>query len=68
VALVVSRLADLFRAMTGGGSPGYRSAVRFLKGGNPYSSEAARRDLGWRPAIRHREALPAAVRAIARAS
>jgi hypothetical protein len=35
VALVAAKAADLFRTMTGGGSPGYRSAVRFLKGGNP---------------------------------
>ena len=65
VALAAAKAADLFRAMTGGGSPGYRSAVRFLKGGNPYSSTAARRELGWQPTVKHREALPAAIRAIA---
>jgi nucleoside-diphosphate-sugar epimerase len=65
-ALLAAKVADLYRAMTGGGSPGYRSAVRFLKGGNPYSSEAARRELGWQPTVKHREALPAAIRAIAR--
>jgi len=64
-ALVAARLADLFRAVTGGGSPGYLSAVRFLKGGNPYSSAAAKKELGWQPSVRHREALPAAIRAIA---
>ncbi|MDH4130452.1 MAG: NAD-dependent epimerase/dehydratase family protein [Gemmatimonadota bacterium] len=65
VALMAAKAADLFRAMTGGGSPGYRAAVRFLKGGNPYSSAAVRRELGWRASVRHREALPAAIRAIA---
>jgi dihydroflavonol-4-reductase len=65
VALLVARLADLFRAATGGGSPGYLAGVRFLKGGNPYSSEAARSELGWQPTVKHREALPAAIRAVA---
>jgi hypothetical protein len=41
------------------------AGVRFLKGGNPYSSAAARQELGWQPSVKHRQALPAAVRAIA---
>jgi len=65
VALMAAKTADLFRAMTGGGSPGYRSAVRFLKGGNPYSSAAARQELGWQASVKHREALPATIRRLA---
>jgi len=39
-------------------------AVRYWRGGNPFSVAAARRELGWNPPIGHREGLPAAVRAI----
>ncbi len=54
----------LLRLLGPGRYPGtLRGAVRFWRGGNPYRSTAAVRDLGWRPAIAHREAVPEAVRA-----
>lgn len=43
----------------------FRGAIDFWRGGNPYSVEAARRELEWSPVVRHREGVPAAVRAIA---
>ena len=38
------------------------SAVNFWRGGNPYTSERAREELGWRPAVDHRGMIAAAVR------
>jgi nucleoside-diphosphate-sugar epimerase len=39
-------------------------AIRFWRGGNPYTSEAAIRRLHWSPGVRHREAVTRAVRAL----
>lgn len=54
--------ADLLRSLGRSRAPGFRSAVRFLRGGNPFTSDAARARLGWRPRRRHREILPRVVR------
>ncbi|MFI5234124.1 MAG: NAD-dependent epimerase/dehydratase family protein [Gemmatimonadales bacterium] len=40
-----------------------RTAVGYWRGGNPFDSDAARRDLGWRPTVRHRPALAELARA-----
>jgi 2-alkyl-3-oxoalkanoate reductase len=40
------------------------SAARYWRGGNPFSSERARRELDWRPRIRHEEGIANAVRFI----
>lgn len=56
-------LVDGLRRLWGRPFPEFRAAARFLHGGNPYTSAAARRELRWRPSVRHRSALPAAVRA-----
>jgi nucleoside-diphosphate-sugar epimerase len=61
LAFGVAGLFDTFRRLVGTTIPGVSAAFRFLRGGNPYTSEAARTALGWRPAIRHREALPRAL-------
>lgn len=37
-------------------------AVRFWRGGNPYTSERAQDELGWRPAVAHRQAIASLVR------
>ena len=37
-------------------------AVRFWRGGNPYTSERARTELGWTPEVPHRERISALVR------
>jgi nucleoside-diphosphate-sugar epimerase len=57
-------VVDLYRGLTGSPLPGFTAAARFLRGGNPYSSRAAREILGWAPTVRHREAVPRAVRAV----
>ncbi len=54
--------ADALRRALGRHFPGYRSAVRFLRGGNPYESTALAARLGWQPVVRHATAFPAAVR------
>jgi len=38
------------------------SAVGFWRGGNPYTSERARNELDWRPAVDHHDRIVAAVR------
>jgi len=38
------------------------SAVTFWRGGNPYTSDRAREELDWRPAVDHRARITAAVR------
>lgn len=60
----VALVADWFRGLGGGGAPGLKAAVRFLEGGNPYTSAAARERLGWRPAGHHQDLLPHAIQAI----
>jgi dTDP-4-dehydrorhamnose 3,5-epimerase len=40
------------------------SAVRFWRGGNPYTSDKARRDLGWNPTIKHGSGIENATRVI----
>lgn len=62
LAFTAAGAADLLRLALGRTSPGFRSAARFLGGGNPYSSVQARATLGWSPRVSHREALPRAVR------
>jgi nucleoside-diphosphate-sugar epimerase len=54
-ALAVAKLFDGGRRLLGPSRyPGsMASAVRFWRGGNPYTSDKARRDLGWSPSIRH---------------
>jgi nucleoside-diphosphate-sugar epimerase len=37
-----------------------RSSVAFLTGGNPFTSERARRELGWTPTVRHEVGIPEA--------
>lgn len=65
-AMAGARLADrVVRLFLLGRYPGsLTSAARFWRGGNPYSSDRARRDLGWNPKIRHEEAIERAVRAL----
>ena len=53
---------DRVRGIFGPPFPSFRASVRFLEGGNPFTSAALIRDLGWTPVVSHREALPAAVR------
>lgn len=43
-------------------------AVRFWRGGNPYTSARAGEELGWRPAVPHRERIAALVRESFRAA
>ena len=60
-------LGRFVRLLTGNRYPGsLASAVRFWRGGNPYSSERAKRDLGWRPVVKHEDGVEAACRAIER--
>lgn len=42
------------------------SAVRFWRGGNPYTSARAAEELGWTPAVQHREAIAKLARRHAR--
>jgi nucleoside-diphosphate-sugar epimerase len=57
--------ADLLLPFLRPGAPAsFRAVAGFLAGGNPYSSNAARAVLGWRPSTRHSEGIPRAVRAI----
>jgi nucleoside-diphosphate-sugar epimerase len=41
-------------------------AVRFWRGGNPYTSARAEAELGWKPAVPHREVIATLVRRYAR--
>jgi nucleoside-diphosphate-sugar epimerase len=40
------------------------TAVRYWRGGNPYSSDKAKGELNWRPAIRHADGIERVVRSI----
>jgi len=64
MAFGAAHLLDALRRLLGTTLPGVGAAFRFLRGGNPYTSVAARTALGWRPAVRHREALPRALATI----
>ena len=54
-ALAGAKLFDRGRRLLGPSRyPGsMASAVRFWRGGNPYTSDKVRRDLGWSPTIKH---------------
>lgn len=58
----LATVGDRVRGIFGPPFPSFRASVRFLEGGNPFTSAALVRDLGWAPVVPHREALPAAVR------
>lgn len=62
-ALAAARgMQALLRVIGPGLYPGtITGAVRFWRGGNPYTSERAHAELGWSPAIRHREVIAALV-------
>jgi nucleoside-diphosphate-sugar epimerase len=64
VALAIAHGAQAALRMAGPGLyPGtITGAVRFWRGGNPYSSARAREELGWRPEVRHREVITKLVR------
>jgi nucleoside-diphosphate-sugar epimerase len=66
LALGAARVGDvLFRTMAPAiVATGPSAAIRYWRGGNPFSVEALRQDLGWDPPVRHREGIPRAVRAI----
>jgi len=56
-------IQGLLRIVGPGLYPGtLTGAVRFWRGGNPYTSERARTELGWTPAVNHREAIAKLVR------
>jgi nucleoside-diphosphate-sugar epimerase len=63
-ALVIARGVQAFLRVIGPGLyPGtITSAVRFWRGGNPYTSARAAEELGWTPAVPHREAIAALAR------
>lgn len=42
---------------------GPSGAIRYWRGGNPFTTAALRRELAWEPPVRHREGIPLAVRA-----
>ena len=62
LAEAAAATADGVRRLLGRHFPGYRAAVRFLRGGNPYASGALAGRLGWRPVVEHATGFPAAVR------
>ena len=64
--LALARIFDRGRRLLGPSRyPGsMTSAVRFWRGGNPYTSEKARNDLGWAPTIKHAPGVEIAARAI----
>lgn len=64
--LQLAAAGDKIRRLSGPPSyPGsISSAVRFWQGGNPYSSEKAVRELGWRPGSRHEDAIARSVQAL----
>ncbi|TDJ56736.1 MAG: NAD-dependent epimerase/dehydratase family protein [Gemmatimonadetes bacterium] len=66
-ALMLARAAELgLRIVSPRRYPGtLQGAVRFLRGGDPYTADAAREVLGWRPTVNHRTALVEAFQAIA---
>lgn len=56
------------RVMGPGLYPGtITGAVRFWRGGNPYTSERAQEELGWRPAVAHRPVIASLVRRLSSA-
>jgi nucleoside-diphosphate-sugar epimerase len=59
----------LLRVVGPGLYPGtITGAVRFWRGGNPYTSERARAELGWSPVVPHRQVIAALVRRYTRSS
>ncbi len=61
VALKVVRVG--IRVLAGGGVAGASTAsLTFLTRGNPFTSERARRELGWSPAVRPADGVPEAFR------
>jgi nucleoside-diphosphate-sugar epimerase len=65
-AVLLARTFDFTRRMLGPSRyPGSAvSAVRFWRGGNPYTSDKARSELGWNPAIKHAQGIEDATRVI----
>ncbi len=65
VAMGVARVGDvvlktLLPELIATGPSG---AIRYWRGGNPFNVAALRRELAWKPPVRHREGIPLAVRA-----
>lgn len=65
-AIAIAKVTDRMRRLLGPSHyPGSAlSAVRYWRGGNPYSSDKARRELGWNPTIRHASGVESAVRSL----
>lgn len=65
-AVLLARTLDFTRRLLGPSRyPGSAlSAVRFWRGGNPYTSDKARSELGWNPAIKHAQGVEDATRAL----
>ena len=61
-ARTLDRVSRLLRPSKYPGS--LATAARFWRGGNPYSSELARRELGWNPSVRHEDGIERAARAL----
>jgi 2-alkyl-3-oxoalkanoate reductase len=70
VALAAAHGAQAVLRLIGPGLyPGtITGAVKFWRGGNPYTSERAQAELGWTPSVRHRDAIAALVRGMPRPS
>lgn len=64
VARAVARVASTFAALALGRSAGVmaRSALDFVARDNPFSSDRARRELGWNPRVRPEVGIPEAFR------
>lgn len=67
-ALAIAHGAQMVLRLIGPGLyPGtITGAVRFWRGGNPYTSARAAKELGWTPAVAHRDAIADLVRALPR--
>ena len=67
-AILMAKVYDRARRLAGRSQyPGSAtSAVRFWRGGNPYTSDKARRELGWNPTIKHAEGIEDATRVLIR--
>jgi len=65
-AVVMAKVLDRGRRLFGPSRyPGsMTSAVRFWRGGNPYTSDKARQELGWNPPIKHASGVENAARFI----
>ena len=65
-AVLLARTFDITRRLLGPSRyPGAAvSAVRFWGGENPYTSDKARRELGWNPSIKHASGVESAARFI----